>query len=189
MYLSYISKVTTRIVCIYFLLFSECYSATQGTLGATSTGSVNISITKSYQADITDLTDMTYGAWNISNGAVTLTSNVCVYSSTGSYTVAATGSGTSGAFTLGSGGNTVAYSVTWNSGGAGSLANTGAVLTASAASSTLNNASTTSANCSGGGSSNDTARVIVGITLTNMQNAVTSTTAYTGTLTMIITPI
>jgi hypothetical protein len=72
-------------------LATSAYAATQGTLGATSTGSANISITKSVQAQISDISDMTVANWSIGDGAVTLTSNVCVYSSTGSYRVTATG--------------------------------------------------------------------------------------------------
>lgn len=165
------------------------HAATQGSVGATSTGTISISITKSFQADITDLSDMTYGSWNISNGAVTMTSNVCVYSSTGNYTVTATGSGALSIFTLASGLNTVPYTVTWNSGGAGAIGNTGTLLAPLIPSTTMNNASTSSSNCSGGGASNDTARVIVGISLLAMETAVSSSTAYTGTLTLVITPI
>ncbi len=163
-------------------------AATQGTLGATSTGSANISITKSVQAQISDLSDMTLSSWSIGQGAVQLYSNVCIYSSTGSYKVTATGSGSSNAFTIASGSNTMPYSVVWNSGGVGSLANTGTALTTNVQSSTLTNASTASATCSGGGSANDTARVVVNIANSDISAAASSSTPYTGTLTMLITP-
>lgn len=163
-------------------------SATQGLLGATSTGTANISITKSVQAQITDISDMTLSNWSIGDGDVTLYSNVCVYSSTGSYKVTATGSGLLNIFTINSGLNLIPYTVTWNAGGAGNLANTGTSLITNVQSSTFNNASTASATCGGGGSSNDTARVIVGVSQTLMNAAVSSPTAYTGTLTMLITP-
>ena len=163
-------------------------AATQGTLGATSTGSANISITKAMQAQITDIQDMTLASWSIGDGAVTLTTNACVYSSTGSYKVTATGSGTANAFTLASGSNSLTYSVTWNAGGAGGLANTGTALTTNVQSASFSNASTSSATCSGGGAANDTARVIVGITNSAMVAAPASATPYTGTLTMLITP-
>ena len=102
--------------------FCPAEAATQGTLGATSTGTANISITKSVQAQISDLSDMTLSSWSIGQGAVTLYSNVCIYSSTGGYKVTATGSGSSNAYTIASGSNTMPYSVAWNAGGAGSLA-------------------------------------------------------------------
>ncbi len=174
-------------LCVLATGFSA-NAATQGTLGTTSTGSANISITKSVQAQITDLSDMTLANWSIGQGAVTLYSNVCIYSSTGNYKVTATGSGTSNAFTIASGTNTIPYSVTWNSGGAGGLANTGTTLTSGVQSAAFNNATLASATCNGGGASNDTARVVVGVASTDMTAAASSNTPYTGTLTMLVTP-
>ena len=163
-------------------------AATQGSLGSTSTGVANISITKSVQAQISDLTDMALSHWSIGDGAVTLSTNVCVYSSTGNYKVTATGSGLVGAYTINSGLNFIPYSVTWNAGGAGSLASTGTSLTAGLQSSSFGNASISSATCSGGGASNDTARLVVGITSSAMDSAASSATPYTGSITMLITP-
>ncbi len=163
-------------------------AATIGTLGSTSTGTANISVTKSVQAQISDLSDMTLSNWTIGQGAVALSSNVCVYSSTGNYKVTATGSGLANIFTIASGLNLIPYSVVWNAGGAGALANTGTSLTTNIQSATFSNASTSSATCSGGGAANDTARVIVNIASTDMTAAASSSTAYTGTLTMLITP-
>jgi hypothetical protein len=164
------------------------FAATQGTLGSTSTGTVNLSITKSVQAQISDLSDMTLANWSVGDGAVTLFSNACIYSSTGSYKVTATGSGLANAFTISSGLNTIPYTVTWNAGGQGNLANTGTSLTSNIQSTNFANANTTNATCSGGGAGNDTARVVVGITQANMNSAASSSTPYTGTLTMLITP-
>lgn len=177
---------------IYFALLVgvslPAMAATQGTLGATSTGTANISITKSVQAQISDIQDMTLANWSIGDGAVTLQSNVCVYSSTGSYKVTATGSGIANAFTVASGMNLIPYTVTWNAGGAGNLASTGTSLLSNVQSATQANASTTSATCNGGGAANDTARVIIGISDVLMGAAASSSTPYTGTLTMLITP-
>jgi hypothetical protein len=167
---------------------STSNAATQGTLGTTSTGSANISITKSVQAQISDISDMTLANWSIGQGAVTLSSNICIYSSTGNYKITATGNGASNAFTIASGSNTIPYSVTWNAGGAGNLANTGTSLTAGVQSASLANATITSATCNGGGSTNDTARVVVGVASTDMTAAASSNTPYTGTLTMLVTP-
>lgn len=65
-----------------------------------------------------------------------MSSDICVYSSTGSYTITATGSGSGapGAYIITSNGNDVIYSVIWNAGGATHLANTGSTLTTGAAS-------------------------------------------------------
>ncbi len=168
------------------LLATNALAASNGTLGATSTGTVNISITKSMQAQISDITDMVLASWNIGDPAVQLYSNLCIYSSTGNYKVTATGSGTSNAFTISNGTSTIPYSVVWNSGPAGSLASTGTSLTTNTQSGAFANASMAAANC--GGSTNDTARVVVNIPQATMQAAPGSATAYTGTLTMLVTP-
>lgn len=170
------------------LLSSPGFAATQGTLGATSSGTVNISITKSVQAQISNLTDMTLTNWSVGDGAVTLFSNACIYSSTGSYKVTATGSGLANIFTINSGLNIIPYSVSWNAGGAGNLASSGTTLLPNVISSTFSNADSGSASCNGGGSANDTARVVVNITQAAMNTAASSSTPYTGTLTMLISP-
>ena len=173
-----------------FLVFISGYAhaATQGSLGTSSTGIANISITKAVQARISDISDMTLGSWSVADGAVQLTSNVCIYSSTGSYRLTATGSGLANIFTLTSNGNLLPYSVAWNAGGAGALASTGTALLAGIQSSTFANADQASSTCSGGGSANDTARVVVNVSALAMELAIGSTTPYTGTLTMLVTP-
>lgn len=180
--------ISSALIFVISITSFSAYAATQGTLGATSTGTANISITKSVQAQISDISDMTATNWSIGDGAVTMTSNICIYSSTGSYKITATGNGASNAFTVASGGNTIPYTVTWNAGGAGGLANSGTALTTNVQSASFTNASTSSATCSGGGSANDTARVIVGISSGSMNAAASSATPYTGTLTMLVTP-
>jgi len=168
---------------------SAARAATQGTLGLTSTGSANISVTKTVEAQITDIQDMTLPSWSIGDGDVTLYSNICVYSSTGSYKVTATGSGSGNDFTIASDSSTIPYTVTWNSAGAGGgLDNSGTALNAGAESGDFQNAATTTADCNGGGAGNDTARVILNITNADMIAAMGSNTPYTGTLTMLITP-
>lgn len=177
------------VACVGWLgMAGPSQAATQGLLGATSTGTSTISITKSVQAQISDIQDMTLPNWSIGDGAVELSSDVCVYSSTGSYRVTATGSGLVNAFTLASGLNVLPYSVTWNSGGVGNLASTGATLLPNVQSLTMANASTASATCNGGGAGNNTARVVVSIPEIVMNAAASSPTPYTGTLTMLITP-
>ena len=163
-------------------------AATQGLLGATSTGSAIISITKNVQAQVSDISDMTLTDWSVGGGAVTLTSNVCVYSSTGNYKITATGSGLANLFTLSSGLNLMPYSVSWNAGGVGNLANTGSGLSPNIQSSGFITATTANATCNGGGSANDTARVIVTVNSTDMTAAASSATPYTGTLTMLVSP-
>lgn len=178
----------TTLAWMLSLVAGTAMAATQGSLGTTSQGSATISVTKSVQAQISDISDMTLSNWSIGDGAVTLTSDVCVYSTTGSYTVRATGSGIANAYTIASGLNLIPYSVTWNAGGAGALSNTGTALLSNITSTNFSNASTTSAQCGGGGPTNDTARVIVNISSLAMNAAASSSTPYTGTLTMLVTP-
>lgn len=181
-------KIAYTACAVWLGVAMPAHAATQGLLGATSTGTSSISITKSVQARISDIQDMTLPNWSIGDGAVELSSDICVYSSTGSYKVTATGSGLLNAFTLGSGLNILPYAVTWNSGGAGNLASTGATLLPNIQSLTMANASTASSTCNGGGAGNNTARVIVSIPEIVMNAAASSPTPYTGTLTMLITP-
>ena len=169
------------------ILPTEGFAAVQGTLGATSTGSVNINVTKPARADINNLSDMTLASWVNGDAAPQLTEDVCVYSSkaNGGYTIKATGSGTASAFTLANGANLLPYSVTWNSGGVGALANTGTALTANVTSAGLTGASRDSSTCSGA-TPGMTARLVVGMTTANMDSIVDG--IYAGTLTMLVTP-
>lgn len=155
-------------------------AATDGTVGATSTGSVSISATIPNLARITALNDIALGTWS-GTGALAGSDNaICVWSSTGGYSLTATGSGAGGAFTLASGGNTVAYAVEWaQTGGASSGT---AVTTGSALTGQTTNATSTS--CASGPAS--TAGVFVSVPEANLSAAPAGT--YTGTLTLLVTP-
>lgn len=63
---------------------------------------------------VTGLADVAFGS--LTGGDVTRAQNLCAFSSTSTkgYRVTASGSGTSGAFTLSNGGGTLAYDVQWN---------------------------------------------------------------------------
>lgn len=158
-------------------------AATQGTLGATSTGVVNISATITNKAQITGLTDLVFNALDGVNTAQ-LTENVCVWSNTPtkSYSIKATGNGTGGAFTLiNSGGALIPYAVAWSN---ASGATTGASLATGAASSTL---TTTAASptCATGAAS--TATLLVSIAAADQQTMVGGAN-YAGALTLLVTP-
>lgn len=168
---------------------SPSYSATQGTLGPTSVGSVTIRVTKPARARITNLSDLTIESWVPGDGDQILTDDICVYSTrpAGGYTIKATGSGSNSAFTLSGGADLspLAYQVTWNSGGVGKLTNTGTALSPNVTSGALFNAATDSSTCTGT-NPGDTARLIVEITSANLDAAKDGT--YTGTLTLLVTP-
>src|SRR4051812_41058508 len=73
----------------------------QGTLGATSQGSILITASVPNRARITGLTDVTFASQD-PNTAASGAQNVCVWSNTATkaYTITASGSGASSAFTL-----------------------------------------------------------------------------------------
>lgn len=158
----------------------ETVAAVQGTQGATSTGNLSISITIPNLARITGLTDIVLGSWSGTGALTGSDANICVWSSTGGYSVTARGSGASNAFTLTNGTQTIAYTVQWaQTGGAASGA---AMTTGTALTGRTTNATATA--CSTGVAS--TAGVFVSIAESVL--AASRPGAYTGTLTLVITP-
>ena len=96
----------TALRTILLLGAALCYggaaeAATQGSLGATSSGSIAISLSVAGRVQISGLSDVAFVA--VSPDAAALSAqNVCVWSNTSTkgYTVTATGDGTANAFTL-----------------------------------------------------------------------------------------
>lgn len=163
------------------MMASPALAATQGTLGATSTGSVSITASVPNRARISGLSDITFASQD-PNTAASSAQNVCVWSNTATkgYTITASGSGTANAFTLANGSLTVPYSVQW---AASTGQTTGTALTAATASAGLVSAATQQS-CSSGPLS---ASLIVNIATTDL-GAMQSQTNYTGTLTLLVTP-
>ena len=79
-------------------------ASTQGSFGATSTGSVTINASVPGRVRISGLSDVTFSNVDPSVAASNA-QNVCVWSNTSTrgYTITATGSGSANAFTLASG--------------------------------------------------------------------------------------
>lgn len=154
------------------------FAATQGTVGATSTGDLDITVTINDGVRISNLTDVvtTFDGTN----DIADTQSVCVYrNGTGLYAITATGDG-------GVGGNefiidTVAadeldYTVQWNDG-------TGAVgMTSGTQLTGQQNADVADPNCAGG----DTANLTIGVLASDMVAAPSG--VYTGTLTLVVAP-
>lgn len=182
--------VGRRLFLILWVLLAEiqpAHSATQGTLGSTSTGSVDISVTKPALARISNLSDLVVPVWVPGSGDVILTTDACVYSTRpmGGYTVKATGNGRRGGFTLQNNRYLLPYSVAWNDGGVGELTNTGSRLLAGITSKKFINASTDSSSCNGS-NPGPTARLIVTIGESDLDSMKDGT--YTGTITLLVTP-
>ena len=159
-------------------------AATQGTLGATSTGNITITVSVPSRVQITGLTDVAFTNVDPTTTATNAQSN-CVWSNTATkgYTITATGSGTSGAFTLASGALTpVVYSVQWNQSTGQS---SGTALTAATASGTFNSTATTPT-CSTAPATSSS--LIVSISSTQLLS-MASLTIYTGTLTLLVSPV
>jgi len=157
-------------------------AATQGTLGATSTGSVTITASVPNRARISGLSDVAFT--NQDPGTAALNSqNVCVWSNTATkaYTITATGSGTGSAFTLASGAATVPYGVEW---AASTGQTSGTALAAGTASASLTSAATHQT-CTSGPSA--AASLIVKMTTADL-GTMDAGSNYTGTLTLLVTP-
>lgn len=95
------------------------HAASQGSLGATSTGTVTITASVSPRANISGLTDIAF-IDQVPTEAASGTRGVCIWSNTRSqtYTVTASGSGPGGDFLLSNGARKVPYAIRWNAPGA-----------------------------------------------------------------------
>ncbi len=134
------------------------------------------------QVQITRLSDRNFGTISNFTSDISLRRNVCVYSSAPAarYNVTAVGSGTSGAFTIASGPNTLRYDVQW----AGTTGATSG--TALSANVVQGGFTTTAANptCSVAPATTATLLVI----LRNANVTAATAGAYTGTLRLTIAP-
>ena len=157
-------------------------ASTQGSLGATSTGSVSISASVPSRVRISGLSDVAFTNADPSVDASNA-QNVCVWSNTATrgYRVTATGSGTANAFTLANGALTVPYSVEWS---ASSGQTSGTALSTGTALTSLTSTATNSGCASGPASS---ASLIVKVLSSNLQT-MSASTSYTGTLTLLVAP-
>ena len=165
------------------VLAEPALASTQGSFGATSTGSLSINASVPGRVRISGLSDVTFSNVDPSVNA-TDAQNVCVWSNTSTkgYNITATGSGTAGAFTLASGAlPVVPYTVEW---AASSGQTSGTSLTAATAL-TGQTSTATNSDCSAGPSASASLVVSIGsATLQTMSSGVT----YNGTLTLLVAP-
>lgn len=170
----------------------DAISASDGSLGTDSTGSVDITVTKPVQAKISGMTDMTIASWVIGDGDKALHTDVCIYTTSGDYTVVATGSGASQAFTLtdGVGSGTLhvtPYTVKWDDAGVGAIGvGAGTSLTAANTPAAFSNASVDSADCTGGVAPGKNARINISLLGADLLKLASGT--FTGTLTLLVAP-
>ena len=159
------------------LLSSGAYAAVDGTLGATSTGSVDISLTVNGAVKISNLADITLPAF--SGADVGQSQTACVYSNStgGVYTITATATG--GSFDLLNGANSIPYVVEYDDQSGG-----GAATLTHGTSATMAGASGTDDDCGGSGSN---ATIQIDVTAADASAVPQGT--YTSTLTLVVAPI
>lgn len=158
-------------------------ASTQGSLGATSTGSVTINASVPARVRISGLADVDLTNVDPSTDA-SVAQDICVYSNTVTrgYQVTATGSGTANAFTLANGAlPEVPYSVEW----AASPGQTSGSVLATGSALTGQTSAATNSNCASGPASS--ASLIVKVGSTDLQ-AMPAATTFTGTLTLVVAP-
>jgi hypothetical protein len=162
--------------------FESAHAATDGTQGATSTGTVGISASVPSRVRITGLEDV---AFTNQDPAISASNaqDVCVWSNTATkgYSILATGSGTANAFTLSNGTTTVPYTVQWSS----SAGNTSGTAVTAGTALTGQVSTATNQLCSSGPA--NSASLVVGISTANL-GTMQASTSYIGTLTLLVAP-
>jgi hypothetical protein len=165
------------------LLAEPALASTQGSLGATSTGSVNINASVPGRVRISGLSDVTFSNVDPSVAASNA-QNICVWSNTSTrgYSITATGSGAANAFTLSSGAlPVVPYIVQW----APTSGQTSGTSLAAGTALTGQTSTAINSDCTAGPSASASLVVSIGSpTLQGMTAGVT----YNGTLTLVVAP-
>jgi len=116
---NYLLALSIQLVLYVVILSGSLNAATQGTLGSTSTGTVEIGVVINRLIVIGGLRDFNFGLWNIGDGTLIDNDNVCIGKNDfgGPYAIRAAGNGNGfdpAAFTLGNGIDQINYNVYWN---------------------------------------------------------------------------
>ena len=176
-------KTKLSLISTICLVFPSIVVAalTQGSLGTTSTGTVDITITKTAGVQITDLANFTFGSVTAAPAAIN--DDICVFSNnSGGYSITATSTNASGTtFRLNDGSTGyINYSVKWNdvAGTTGSTSlGSGTNLT------TQSGANAVDPTCGGGTNAN------LEVTIDSTTFSTAPTGAYTDVLTILISPV
>jgi hypothetical protein len=154
-------------------------AATQGTLGASSSGTVTINSTKGAAVQISGLSDFTFPPSATTPAPIEQTA--CVYSTTGAYTVVATSShAAGGSFRLNNGASFINYEVNWYGVASGGTASS---LSSGTQSGNQAGADTTSTSCGGGADSR------IGIAIDAVSFTAAPAGTYSDTLTLLVAPV
>lgn len=179
----------TGIMVAAALFASTAFGATDGLLGLTSTGTVDISLAKGFVVQITGLLDFTVPLWTNGDGDVELTQDVCMYTNNGAgdYLVTTTSANAAGGqWRLFDGGiNYVTYDVGWVDSPGGNMAasTAGGAFASGAVSVNQTNAETADPTCALGQSATLVVFVAQAANLGLAPNGV-----YTDTLTVVVQP-
>jgi len=160
------------------MIAANGFAATQGTVGATSTGDLDISLTIVDEVRISNLVDITLGTFL--GADLGGSSPACVFrSGTGNYEITATGDGGTGSdeFALTDGTNSVDYTVAYDDGSGAVLVSSGTPLTGQTG------GDPASDTCAGTG---DNGTIAVNVLASDMEGLPAG--AYTGTLTLTVAP-
>ena len=97
------------------LSFATTANAADGQLGASSSGSSEVTVTKEDLVLITGVGDLDLGAYTSTAADLSLSDALCVYSSTSAYKLTVTSANASDSFQLEDviGGSTIPYALTW----------------------------------------------------------------------------
>ncbi len=156
------------------LITGGALAATDGVVGSTSTGTLDIEVTVADAVRISGLTDIT-ASFDGTNDIVE-TSDACIYRNAagGNYAITATGDGAGGAFTIGDGTTDIPYEVRWD--GSATAMTSGTQLTG------LSGADETSTSCGG------TPNASVEVTILAADLLTVPQTTLDGTLTLVVAP-
>ena len=139
---------------------------------------------------LTGLSDFNLGSWSITDPAVSASMDLCVYTTlVGNYVITAT---STGGFQLVNGVNSIPYTLRWEDSGAGALGSSGGTALTNNVGLTNrqhSNSSLISTDCSTGAPAGANARLYLDITKAAMTAAPGSSLPYSGTLTLIVSPI
>ena len=154
---------------------TSTHAVSQGALGFTSTGSVDISLNVADEVQTNNLEDIDLG--DFSGADLTGSTPACIFRNGGNtgFELTASGSGTAGAYVLTDTSNTVAYSVSISTGGADTDLDTNTPATFTSAVNTPD--------CAGIANN-----ATISVTVDAADAATLPASAYTGTLTLVVSP-
>ena len=160
---------------------APAYAATNGSVGASSTGTSTVTAFVGSLVRVTAIDDLALGTWT-GSGGLTTSDNVCVWTTTGGYNVTATGSGGTGTdFELTNGASgTLAYSVSWDD--TASSSTLSAMTPGTALTGQVSGANTT--DCNAGASLSAT----VAVEVAEADLTAADSGSYSGVLTLVIAP-